>query len=155
MCIDVEMTPPEASQAAAERAAELAAGNASVGTHGTEAAARCESQDVGQGELAGATSAIVGLTVARVLILPAINVAMVALLADSRLAGSAASDRRIMKLVLYVQAAVPSADFTILTCQSHGKLRIAEVLSASYIFQYTCGLLPLSVALGIAMKDFE
>ena len=76
MCIDVDMAEPEGSRAAKEKIAPV------VDKTSTRDGAGCvqdESQDV---DLAQARSAIVGLTVARVLVLPAVNIALVALRAS-------------------------------------------------------------------------
>lgn len=68
--------------------------------------------------------ALVALALGRVVLLPAINLCAVVFLADKIIPDS--PDRPLMKLVLAIESATPSADSIVVLCQQYGRLDIAE-----------------------------
>lgn len=96
--------------------------------------------------------ALAALVIGRVVVMPVINLCVVIFLADYILPDS--PDRPLMKLVLAIEAATPSADSAIVLCQQYRQMSTAEALAASYVFQYLFGLVSLAVSIGISMDQF-
>jgi len=63
-------------------------------------------------------------------------------------------DARLIKLVLVLEAAVPSADFLIVTSQRAGRATGAQALAIGYLFQYLIGVLTLTIATGLGLGWF-
>ena len=58
---------------------------------------------------------------------------------------------RLIKLILVLEAAVPSADFVIVTCTVAGRTSGAQALSLAYLLQYMLGMFTMTAATGFAV----
>ena len=99
------------------------------------------------------TRTMITLVVVRTFLLPAINMALVICFADDILADG--PDRDIIKLILMIESAVPSAEMVIIMSQQNGQFEVAESLAVTYLFQYGLGMLPLGAAIAMSLNMFE
>lgn len=96
---------------------------------------------------------LVVLALGRCILLPGIILSLVLLFTDSIMPASA--DLELIKLVLAIQAATPSAETTIVICHQYGYNGVAESLAASYVIQYILGMIPMALAIGLSMRTLE
>ena len=93
----------------------------------------------------------------RMLIVPVVNVALVWLLAGDVIVADEA-DTALIKLILVIEAVVPSADLCIAVSQQAKRYQGAEGLSVAYLFQYLVGIgtFTAGIAFGIdfAFEEF-
>jgi len=95
---------------------------------------------------------LLALAIGKTVLAPILNVLAVVLLADTVIPES--PDRPLIKLVLMLQAAVPSSDTTIVLAQQHGRVAVAETLAAAYLLQYGLSVVSMSTCIGIAVNTF-
>eukprot|EP00039_Didymoeca_costata_P019761 m.338826 g.338826 ORF g.338826 m.338826 type:complete len:516 (-) comp18561_c0_seq1:356-1903(-) len=98
------------------------------------------------------TRVLLALLLGRVVICAAINLALVFLFADHFLEDS--EDSKLIKLVLAIEAATPSAEVMIVLCQQHNEVPMAESLAASYVLQYLLSMLPLAAGIALSINEF-
>lgn len=97
------------------------------------------------------TKVLAAFVATRMVLCPAAGIALVYFLADTLITSASDEDARLIKLVLVLEAVVPSADFVILTCTVAGRTSAAQALALAYLFQYLVGVLTWTAATGFAL----
>lgn len=87
----------------------------------------------------------------RMIVCPVVCCAIVWGVSDALITSADPADVQLIKLVLFLEASVPSADFVIVTCQRAGRVTAAQTLSVAYLMEYLLGILTLTLSVGFAM----
>jgi len=95
---------------------------------------------------------ILGFGVMRMLLLPVVLGYIVIALGDRVIPDT--PDRRLVKMMLLLQAGMPSADTTVVLLQGARRFTAAENIAALYLVQYALLLIPLCVLISYGLQNF-
>ena len=87
----------------------------------------------------------------RMVICPAISCAMVWTFSDRFINSADPNDEKLIKLVLMLESASPSADILIMVCQAAGRTTAAQALAVAYLAEYLLGVLTQTAATALAV----
>ena len=93
------------------------------------------------------------LVVSKMVLMPAATVPMVIFLSDFTIPSSLSiDDKNLVKLILVIESAAPSADTIMGICMQYGRTHVCEMLSRMYFIQYLVSILSLTscVCIGYA-----
>ena len=90
------------------------------------------------------------LLLSKMVLIPLVSVPLVMALASETIPKKMdKADADLIKLILIIECAVPSADTVIAICLQYGRDKAGSVLSQSYLFQYVIGALTLTVTVSV------
>ena len=68
--------------------------------------------------------------------------------------GAVSKDEKMMRLIIILEAAAPSAQILILSLNQAGAIEVASLLSYMYVFQYVSSMFTITMWTSIASKIF-
>lgn len=90
----------------------------------------------------------------KMVLMPVVNVTLVLIGADLTIPNTMSeNDRKLMKFILVLECAGPSADTVMGICLQFGKFRSCEILSRAYLLQYLLGTLTITVAVCVGFAS--
>jgi hypothetical protein len=93
------------------------------------------------------------LVVTRMVVCPTVCVALLIYTVDYMIPAEVTEiNGKLLRLLLVLEAIVPSADFVIVLCIRGGRETAAEALSISYLWQYISGIFTITTGVAVAMS---
>jgi hypothetical protein len=87
----------------------------------------------------------------RMVLCPLFGVGLVYMFGDRLIQSKDPNDAKLIKLILVLEAAVPSADAVIITCQQAGRTVGSQGLALAYLLQYLVSIVTLTTATTFAI----